>query len=245
MAKNQKNPTVKADGLSVTTGYVCWIDIMGTKNIMSESIQRATNFLLKFHSYVIDATSENTTIKTYPIMDGIFITASEAKTMYATINNIFSKIAELFIDSDSNDHRFVIRGSIAYGEIFHGKDIEDTVCPQIAKNETYKNSLMLGLPMIQAFISEKSAPPFGIFIHESARKYLKFQGKYYSWNSSTKNNKMNHLNLKEKILSYFKWCKEHAEYLEMNTDKIESYNQLVNEYFGNRTALDTTENSSQ
>ena len=36
---------------------------------------------------------------------------------------------------------------------------------------------MCGLPMIQAFTAEYTAPPFGVYIHESARNPAGLQGK--------------------------------------------------------------------
>ena len=30
---------------------------------------------------------------------------------------------------------------------------------------------MLGIPLVQAFLAESGAPPFGIYVHESARSF--------------------------------------------------------------------------
>lgn len=47
-------PQVNTAQFKSSKEYVCWIDIMGTKNTMSESFQKAANFILKFHSCVVD-----------------------------------------------------------------------------------------------------------------------------------------------------------------------------------------------
>lgn len=39
-------PKVDTSPFKCTKEYVCWIDIMGTKNTMSESFHKAANFIL-------------------------------------------------------------------------------------------------------------------------------------------------------------------------------------------------------
>ncbi len=227
--------SVNSNNLSLKDEYVCWIDIMGTKNIMSESIQKATNFIFRFHSCVVDVIDNNTErIKAYPLMDGVFITTPNAETMKKIINEIFSKAARMFLEADKHGHRFVIKGSLAYGLIAHGESIDELICPTVAQNNSYKSTLMLGMPMIQAVNSEKTAPPFGIYIHESARKYKVLQGKHYAWKPIN----VDKNELRKRIQSYFDWCNDYSEYLEMDATKIKLYKKLVDEYFNDRMKKD-------
>lgn len=231
------NPTVNADKLDLKDEYVCWIDIMGTKNIMSESIQKAANFILKFHSCIIESTNEEKGVRCYPLMDGVFVTSSNFKTIKKVIDKIFNQLAALFLQEEKNAHRFIIKGSLAYGYVAHGSNISNEICSSIASSENYKNTIMLGIPMIQAIKSETKAPPFGIYIHESARKYKGLQGKHYSWSFSGPL-KIDKVDLQGKIINYFKWCDQFIEYQEMDKHKIQLYIQQTNEYFTSRMQKD-------
>ena len=230
-------PSVNAAKLNLKDEYVCWIDIMGTRNIMSESIQKAANFILRFHSCVIDAIGTEEQVRYYPLMDGVFITAPNAEIITKIISMVFYKTASLFLTEDRNGHRFIIKGSLAYGQIAHGNTIDNDICPTISANDSYRNTLMLGMPMIQAISSERIAPPFGVFIHESARKYKVLQGKYYMW-TSPQAKKIDKTALKTKVISYFEWCERFIEYQEMDSSKVKTYKQLTNEYFGDMMETD-------
>ena len=232
--KQGNNISVDASQLKCKDEYVCWIDIMGTKNIMSESFQKAANFILKFHSCVLDTVKDYDEVKYYPLMDGVFITSPNSKTIQTVIDYVFDKIADIFISESRNGHRFIIKGSLAYGSISHGDTIDNNVCDTISSIPEYKRSLLLGMPMIQAFNSERTAPPFGIYIHESARKYKVLQGKHYAWKCKTTDK----ASLLSKVDSYFSWCKEYSEYLEMDVKKIELYKKLAQEYFSDRMKKD-------
>ncbi len=220
--------------------YVCWIDIMGTKNTMSESFQKAANFILKFHSCVIDAVKNEKDVSYYPLMDGVFITASNNEVIRRIIDNIFSNVAEIFLSEQKHGHRFIIKGSLAFGDIAHGIKINEQICPNLASEDDYKRAIMCGLPMIQAFTAEHVAPPFGVYIHESARTPQDLQGKYYNW-LPYKGNELKNKLLK-RIISYFNWCGYFNQYLEMDPNKIALYKKLAQEYFTNHMESDKEDN---
>ena len=46
---------VSTDKMNPIDAYVCWLDIMGTKNSMSESFEKSANFILRFHSAILNA----------------------------------------------------------------------------------------------------------------------------------------------------------------------------------------------
>ena len=97
---------VNADNLSPKSKYVCWIDIMGTRNTMTLSLARASNFILKFHSQIIKAKQNNVTC--YPLMDGVFITCENLEPLKQTINSIFTEIANTFVGEQVFNHKFII-----------------------------------------------------------------------------------------------------------------------------------------
>ena len=203
---------------------------MGTKTVMLESFDKAANFIIRFHSCCISITKNIPKISCYPLMDGVFITAEEIDVMMHAINDIYDKIARTFLDTEVYSHRFIIRGALAYGEISHGNNITQGVSKEISADDDYKKNLLFGLPMIQAFNSEKKAPPFGVFIHESARRRGCLQGRYYQWYKDE--NLQNEL--RDNIISYFEWCKQFSNYLELEKEKAHKYSELAQEFFTNR-----------
>ena len=163
-------------------------------------------------------------------MDGIFITSPDAQTIQTVINIIFSNVANIFLTEERNIHRFIIKGSLAYGIVYHGDMITNGICQEIAQNKDYKKTILLGMPMMQSISMEKTAPPFGIYIHESARKYQILQGKYYRWTDPN----IDFVKFQYKVEKYFDWSSDYSEYLEMDMQKINKYKKLVKEYFSKR-----------
>jgi hypothetical protein len=227
---NNQDLYVNTQTLHPTDTYVCWIDIMGTKNAMSNSFEQASNHILRFHACCIKATKdiENTNIRVYPLMDGIFLTSAELQPLREVINRIYEQLSELFINAVNFRHKFVIRGALAYGQISHGEEVDNPVNPDIASNDNYKKQLLFGLPMIQSFKSENNAPPFGLYIHESARIVGQLQGRYFQWLWDDSERR---LSIKESLNQYFDWCKDHHNQLDIEINKIEKYKELIDEYF--------------
>lgn len=215
--------------LKASKEYVCWIDTMGTKNTMSDSFEKAANFMIRFHSIVIESLKDADEVRFYPVMDGIYLTSLKWESIRKVISRIFTSCAEVFINEEIIAHRFVIRGAIAFGQVSHGTDITENVCKNIFDHEKYKNTLLMGMPMIQAFTSENCAPPFGLYIHESARQVKVLQGRYYGWLNDSKLKE----DLRLKIKQYFEWCYKYKNYLCMSQEKLKIYLELNEEHLTN------------
>lgn len=224
--ENNNTIRVNPKKLNPKQKYVCWIDIMGTRNTMNLSLARVSNFILKFHNGVIESKRNKRDIKCYPLMDGVFITCANLNKMKHTLDSIFTQMAELFCQEEPFEHKFIIRGALAFGEVVDGCDISDEVCKEINEDIQYRDTLLLGIPITQAYENEHNAPPFGIYIHESARQFGHLQGRYYQWYSD-----YNTSTLSEKIKEYFEECNRQAHSINMDRDKIKLYMELQNEYF--------------
>lgn len=124
--------------------------------------------------------------------------------------------------SETNNHRFIVRGALAKGTIQHGRKISSEVSPDMAPRSGYKQHLLFGIPMIQAFNAEKQAPPFGIYIHESARTVDGLQGCYYYWrrDDTLSDNEKLHESLRKELISFLKWEKERSYYLELEKTSL-------------------------
>lgn len=222
--------------------YVAFIDIMGTQNCMKMSFERAANHIMRLHCCVTDVTqainaavhaSDQKVIKVYPIMDGVYLTSPDFKLIRQAVSRIFKEIVFSQVNTKDNEIIFLVRGAIARGDIVHGMYITDQVCPDLSANEPYKNMLLFGLPMIQAYESEHSAPPMGIYIHESARSLQGFQGRFLSWWWTKKSKKRPRVAaaIGDRLTSYFGWCQKHSYSLKMDEKKIKQYLGQIQDYF--------------
>ncbi len=223
---------VSADKMNPSNEYVCWLDIMGTKSSMSESFEKSANFIIRFHAAVLKA-AVSQKVRVYPVMDGVYVAVEKLDDMRVSIDKIMTCLAEVFL-SDTNNHRFVVKGALAKGTIQHGREILSEVSPDMARRPGYIKNLLFGMPIIQAFNSEKQAPPFGIYIHESARTVGGLQGRYYYWrrDEALSTNEDLHSDLKGELLSFFNWEKDHSFYFELEESKFDEYEKRVVEYYG-------------
>lgn len=222
---------VSTDKMNPSNEYVCWLDIMGTKSSMSESFEKSANFIIRFHTAVLKA-AVSKKVRVYPVMDGVYVVVESLDDMRDAIDKIMTCLAEVFL-AETNNHRFIVKGALATGTIQHGSKISSEVSPDMAPRIGYKQHLLFGMPMIQAFNAEKQAPPFGIYIHESARTVGGLQGRYYYWrrDDTLSNNENLHVVLQNDLISFLKWEKERSYYLELEKTKFEEYEKRAVEYF--------------
>lgn len=163
--------------------FVLWLDCMGTQCFMNRNMQTAANFIFKFHSIVASAT-KGKKYKLYPVMDGVYITTSECEDMLKVIGTIMKALAKEIISEKNVHFRYLAKGALAYGDIYHGTDIDASAFDQNVRDIIRKGSFLIGPPVIQANQQEKKAPPFGIAIHNSCKlsqSGLKFNSEWFDW----------------------------------------------------------------
>lgn len=150
--------------------YVAFVDIMGTQAHMTRSTVTAANFIFKLHAAVLDAwkNEKYEDVFVYPVMDGAYITAARKEDIEKIIVRVFSGIAELQIGETNPTHRFIVRGSIAFGEVIHGHHVPYSASKVFEIDLGYKNNILLGPAMISAYSGEGKAAPFGVYIDDSA-----------------------------------------------------------------------------
>lgn len=149
--------------------YVAWFDVMGTQAFMTRSINATANFVFKLHIAALESMQPRLSL--YPVMDGVYVTSIGQADILGFLRNVFNLVAEEFIGTADIQHRFVIRGGLAFGPIYHGANVANSASPVLAAHVDYRAKILLGIPMVQAHVSESLAPPFGLFVHESARAF--------------------------------------------------------------------------
>ncbi|RMG20567.1 MAG: hypothetical protein D6732_28595 [Methanobacteriota archaeon] len=210
--------------------YVCWIDLMGTSSIMSQSLERATNFILRLQAAILNAKTEKHTV--YPMLDGAYVTAESKKDILVLLEKVFSLLATEFLGSE-NQHRFIPKASLAYGPLVHGRDINEGVNSDIAKNENIRNSILLGLPVIEAHVGEREAPPFGVYIDLSARSFAPPRTKPipHVWWRWFNNNEQIRKNMGDKIVEYYEWIEKNKYKQTYPKERIDAHKEMAIEYF--------------
>lgn len=219
--------------------YVVWVDIMGIGPVMGRSIHMAANFIFKLHTAAVLAPAPG--IRLYPVMDGLYASTQDQNALLAFLRSVFQQCAQTFIDTPQNEplHRFMIRGALSYGPIIHGADVPSTAFRQAAAPDPfgtrpdYKNSIMLGLPMVQAHECEQLAPPFGLYVHESARSFAPpgQQPLHHVWWRWTGINDAVWNNLPAAVDAHLEWCAQRPRALQYAADRIETHRQMAREYF--------------
>lgn len=215
---------------AMVSEYVAWIDVMGTQISMSRSIKITANFIFKLHIAAIR--SQIPGVMIYPVMDGFYASTSDRNVMLDFLRHVFRSVAEEFIATTQSQHRFMIRGGLAFGPIIHGNTVGQCAT-ELANNATYANAVLLGMPMVQAYLSEGSAPPFGVFVHESARVFSPngTEPLHWIWWQWRSEGSPTWDALKQPLLAHLNWCKARALGILYPVDRIAAHEMMVKQYF--------------
>ncbi len=219
--------------------YVCWIDIMGTRSRMIDSVRTISIFIFKFHTVLLNHRREGITI--YPLMDGAYITSSSQIIMLNYLKEVFFQLAETIICADNNLHKFIVRAGLAYGLVTHGRDVPESAGKILAQNENIRNAILLGAPMIYAYQCECLAPPFGIYIHESIRLYMNnsdrpIKQKWWKWWFTDKERFDDDFrtNFITSMKSYYDFATNNSYVLEYDNVKINEHRKMFEQYIGSK-----------
>jgi hypothetical protein len=212
--------------------YVAWVDVMGTQVSMSRSINITANFIFKLHIAALRAQVAG--MRIYPVMDGFYISTPDKNRMLGFLRNVFRVVAEEFNTAvDEPQHRFMIRGGLAFGPVIHGHDVGQCAA-ELQSNQPYRDSVLLGMPMVQAHLSERDAPPFGVFVHESARVFAPpgiepLHWIWWQWKTDDQGATWN--TLRDRLITHLTWCRARAQAILYAEDRIDAHKKMVEQYF--------------
>lgn len=143
---------------------------MGMSHTMSWSLAVAMNFVGKLHIASIESLEEG--VHLHPMNDGLFLTSEKASPLRETLRTTFARLARLFYTTEHMHFRFLPRGAIAYGVVARGVDLAKSQAPTLHSQIAHRQSILLGRPVVEAFRSEKDAPPFGMLLTDSVSKWF-------------------------------------------------------------------------
>jgi hypothetical protein len=166
-------------------------------------------------------------------MDGAYITSEKQASIMTTLKGFFTSCAEYFAGMEKPEHRFLIRGGLAFGPVIHGADISPACNPELGKTAEYKQNLLFGMPMIQANRCELLAPPFGLYLDESARAFAAegsapFSGVWQKWwDKELPDGFLN------RLYEHFTWCEANWRRVEYKLERVREHSEMARQYFGN------------
>jgi hypothetical protein len=219
--------------------YVCWVDIMGTRSYMKESEKDIAILFGKLHSAIVEEENSFPDITVYPVMDGTYIVSDSQEDILAYLDKLFSisGVVNLEHHYELDEPVFNIRGAVAYGPVIRGEQITEDASRELADedNRWYTDRLLIGMPMIQAMKAESDAPPFGIYIHESARAFSPDDANPLShvwWKWYENDHHQLAAALYDVLSAYFDRCKDrHREIPHYSKEKIKEHQEQLDQYF--------------
>jgi hypothetical protein len=215
--------------------YVLWVDIMGSQGKMLRNVRTASIPLMKLHVAALNAKKKTIgDIDLFPIIDGIYVVSEHFSATIFFISDVFRSMGAEFLVL-KNWERSVIRGAVAYGPVIMGGECKEGAA--ILKESDYANSILLGMPLVQAYSAEKGAPPFGVSVHESVRAFGRL-GKdpitaslWRWWSKNPENMKIANA-LLPALHSYYEWCRKNPTASGYPPERIDAHQAVADEYFG-------------
>jgi hypothetical protein len=215
--------------------YVLWVDIMGSQGKMMRNVRTASIPLMKLHVAALNAQKKTVGgVDLFPVIDGIYVVSERLASIGFFISDVFRSMAAEFLVLKEWE-RSVIRGAIAYGPVIMGAECKEGA--SILKESDYAKSILLGMPLVQAYTAEKGAPPFGVHVHESVRAFgqigtHRVTVSLWRWWSKNEDSMRVAEPLLPSLRSYFEWCRKNPVTSGYPPDRIEAHRVLAEEYFG-------------
>jgi len=222
--------------------YVLWCDGMGTSQELHRNLNRATELVFKIHMAFSAATKIVGDVDIYPVMDGMYITSPNRNIIENIIKEAFKLLAKDFTYAHGTKNMFMVRGGIAFGPVIHGKHIPQEAFGTYEIDQAVKNAILLSPAMVPANRVESLAPPFGIYVDDSAKTApiladendSGFISNLYQWWRNREDEELKQLasDLYQQVKFYLEKAKVHSVGMGYPLDRIEIHAKLALEYFG-------------
>ncbi len=204
---------------------------MGVRPIMSRSLSVTANFVFKLHATLLEA--PRAAVRLYPVMDGAYVVSAAQAPVREFLEDVLSRVADLFVSEDRMQHRFIVRAALAYGPAVHGHSVPREASWTLDGDSAYTASILLGIPVVQALESERKAPPFGVYVHESARAFAPSGEQplvrvWWPWFSPRWIELARAL--RAELKAYFDWCEDRSQPMEYTKSRIAEHREMAEQY---------------
>lgn len=175
---------VSTTGTRTKLRFVAWIDIMGGKSFMWRSMSTCAIFIGKLYD-AVDKARKYFSIPddhVFRMGDGVYICGEKFNDVRGIVERVMRSCAYDFRKEDRDDnHRFLLRSAIAYGNTIIGRDVQEANQRKGLGGNHVFLSMIIGAPVAWANEAERKAPPFGIFLHESCRSFQISPSRNIGW----------------------------------------------------------------
>jgi hypothetical protein len=166
--------------------YVAWCDVMGVRSSGMSRFRQVRFKVIQFHALVMVAAKTHPAVRVVPAGDGVFATSDEFESLRSFLCDLFRRVTTVSKNKNDNGHpelMFMIRSAVAYGAVAEGLQervrLEDGNIPV---DTDYLRHVLVGPPVVDAFTTERFAPPLGIRLHASAQSAIESeQQEFLHW----------------------------------------------------------------
>jgi hypothetical protein len=213
--------------------YVFWLDLMGAKNMMKLSLPRAARSVMRIHVAALLAKRKHPELEIHPVMDGVYGFVNTRELLETVLSEIIASLAHVFVHVVPAA-RFMVRAGVAFGPIIAGKSLA-AGAEILEQNVNYLHGTAIGMGITHAYEAENSAPPFGVFIHESARAFAPsgekrrpYESVFWRWF-----NEEDPLTwaTRRALVNHFAWLEKNPIAAQYEIEAMKRHKGLATEYF--------------
>lgn len=213
--------------------YVAWSDLMGVQSVLQRSVPLSANAIFKFHSAALDERPDS--VHLYPVMDGLYAATPVAEDMRQFLSRLFARSAAHFLHKEDPEHRFIPKAAVAFGRVVHGEDVSPEASHVLEGNPTYRQSILIGEPMVRAYLHERITPPFGVGVDVSASDFLtgperKLSHVWWAWYAE--NHAALAADLDSRLSQHYDWCEARAGAIDYPMERLRVHRQQAGQFLG-------------
>jgi hypothetical protein len=228
-------PFFDASELVIEARFVAWLDVMGTRETMNRSLPKAANFVFKLHIASINARPAD--LRLYPMNDGVFGVAESIYTIKTWLSRDFEAVNKANTAAKGDQSKvFMVRAAIAFGHVIEGCKLPQKASAELHATPTVRDAIVLGAPVGNAYVGEKETGPFGIHVHESARKDARTgkalwkHGEHMRyWQAGEKPEWVEEA--EAGVRDYLNYCRKHSSSLGYPVDDIKKHEGFATAFF--------------
>ena len=164
-------------------------------------------------------------------MDGAYITSTKKADILNLLTLVYNNLIMALINEDNFFYWYMVRCSIAHGPIIHGKDIPYAASTEFSSRVGYKEQLLIGPAMIEAYNNERNAAPMGIFLCNSvSNTRINSSWKWFD-NPNTKTPQRDLQAFRSRFEEYLTWLDNHSSEEEYPKESRRRHINAAYDYF--------------
>ena len=216
--------------------YVFWLDLMGARSAMKLSLPRAARSIMKIHVAALAAIKDYPSVEINPVMDGVYGYAKDRASLEDCLKSILTALAQVFILERFASNRFMVRAGVSYGPLLPGETLA-VGSDILTKNVGYLGGTAIGMAISHAYEAEGNAPPFGVYIHESARAFAPtgkdgapYTTNLWHWCDEDEDGALL-WGLRRTLVQHFDWVNRNPVGSQYDAAAAQRHKALADEYF--------------